>query len=72
MTEIQRFVEIHSQEDIDAEVERMKRSPEMLWWLGLFQFGQIITDDHLRTEAYNRLTMRRLKWEMNSHELDQS
>jgi hypothetical protein len=51
-------VEIHTAEEINAEVERMKRSPEMLWWLGLFQVVQI-TDEHLRTEAYNRLTTRK-------------
>lgn len=54
-----RAVEIHTAEEIDAEVECMKRSPEMLWWLGLFQFVPI-TDSHLRTEAYNRLTFRKM------------
>jgi hypothetical protein len=29
------YVEIHSAEEIAAEVERMKLSPEMFWWLSL-------------------------------------
>jgi hypothetical protein len=55
-----RVAEIHSAEELDDEVERMKRSPEMFWWLGLFQWTPI-TDGLLRTEAYNRLTVRKLK-----------
>jgi len=51
-------IELHTKEEIDAEVERMKRSPEMLWWLGLFYAGWL-TDDHWRTEAYNRLSERK-------------
>ena len=54
-----RAIELHTPEEIAAEVERMKRSPEMLWWLGRFQVVPI-TDDHLRTEAYKRLTDRKL------------
>jgi hypothetical protein len=52
-------VDIHTAEEIDVEVERMKRSPEMLWWLGLLHVLPV-TDENLRTEAYNRLTMRKL------------
>ena len=57
---IKRVVELHTAEEVTAEVERMKRSPEMLWWLGLFQWIPM-TDDQLRVEAYNRLTERKLK-----------
>jgi hypothetical protein len=58
------YVEIHSAEEIAAEVERMKLSPEMFWWLSLLNGywnmeGQR-GDSILRTEAYNRLTMMKL------------
>ena len=55
------FIEVHTTEAIAAEVELMRNSPEMLWWLYLIN-GDIVMrenlDEILRTEAYNRLTNR--------------
>jgi hypothetical protein len=54
-----RIVEIHTKDEIAAEVERMRASPEMMWWLGLiYGYWQLRDDEVLRTEAYNRLTER--------------
>jgi hypothetical protein len=56
------MMELHTHEEVEAEVERMKRSPEMLWWLCLV-YGDLkmrgaVGESTLRTEAYNRLTAR--------------
>jgi hypothetical protein len=57
-----KIVELHTPEEIEAEVERMKRSPEMLWWLGLlygaWEMEGSRGESILRTEAYNRLSDR--------------
>ena len=56
-----RFIEIHTAEEIAEEVERMRGSPEMRWWLGLLhgEWGlRNFGDEIFRTEAYNRLTKR--------------
>lgn len=57
---INRVTDLHTPEELDEEVERMKRSPEMLWWLYLFQHVPL-TDSQLRTEAYNRLSWRKIR-----------
>lgn len=57
-----KITELHSPEEIKAEMERLRVSPEMRWWLGLvngeWRMQGAMLESILRCEAYNRLTVR--------------
>ena len=54
-------IELHTPEQVAAEVERMRASPEMMWWMRLLNGYWAMQGESgeslMRTEAYNRLTM---------------
>jgi hypothetical protein len=60
------YIEIHTAEEITAEVEHMRQQPKLM--NGLFINGTLrrwCLEEDLRTEAYNRLTLKTLLMNRN-------